>query len=68
MFIPDALLFIYMNYILLSKASHICRGEYMTDEELKKYEYFLPREEGSFLSGMLIFYWILILLLILVIL
>jgi hypothetical protein len=57
-----------MNYILLSRASHICRGEYMTDEELKKYEYFLPREEGSFLSGMLIFYWILILLLLLVIL
>ena len=52
--IPDFILFIYLNVILIKRSSHICMGEYLTEEEREKEQGFLPREEGKYLTITLI--------------
>ena len=52
--IPDVILFVYLNVIIFKRSSHVCSGEYLTDEEIEKDEGFLPREEGKYLTISLI--------------
>ena len=52
--IPDMVLFIYLNVIIFKRSSHVCMGEYLTDEEIEKDEGYLPREEGKYLTVSLI--------------
>ena len=58
--IPDVILFVYLNVIIFKRSSHVCSGEYLTDEEIGSLEGFLPREEGKYLTISLILQWALL--------
>eukprot|EP00356_Strombidium_inclinatum_P006563 CAMPEP_0170493940 /NCGR_PEP_ID=MMETSP0208-20121228/14357_1 /TAXON_ID=197538 /ORGANISM="Strombidium inclinatum, Strain S3" /LENGTH=213 /DNA_ID=CAMNT_0010769925 /DNA_START=1 /DNA_END=638 /DNA_ORIENTATION=- len=57
MIVPDVLLFLYLNYVVLRHPSRVCMGDYMTEGEIERCQGYMPREEGSFLMMTLLFHW-----------
>ena len=54
LFVPDVVLFIVLNWVVLHHASKACNGEYITAEEADRIQGYLPREEAKFLGIALI--------------